>query len=269
MNAYEAKQEAKKEKFQAAAEKADKRADTHFKADRAIADSIPFGQPILVGHHSEGRHRRDLERMHAHANKMVEEMDKAKYYQNKADSVGTAGISSDDPEAVTLLREKLAILEERRDEMKNINAEYRKHKGNVDAMTTVSDKVKEGIKKEYQAIVDNEYGNEKRYKPIHAFQLTNIGANIRTIKKRIDQLLKEAARPETVPIKGTVEGVDYEVIENKEENRIQIIFSKRISAELFKKFRSYGWRYSRRNGAFQRHLNNQGRNSAKWVLGLD
>lgn len=31
---------------------------------RQMADRIPFGQPILVGHHSERRHRRDLERMH-------------------------------------------------------------------------------------------------------------------------------------------------------------------------------------------------------------
>ncbi|MFH8253090.1 DUF3560 domain-containing protein [Microbacterium sp. B2969] len=29
---------------------------------RRIADGIPFGQPILVGHHSEARHRRDLAR---------------------------------------------------------------------------------------------------------------------------------------------------------------------------------------------------------------
>ena len=32
-------------------------------ADR-ISDAIPLGQPILIGHHSERRHRRDLDRMH-------------------------------------------------------------------------------------------------------------------------------------------------------------------------------------------------------------
>jgi hypothetical protein len=32
---------------------------------RRIADGIPFGQPVLVGHHSEGRHRRDLARIGA------------------------------------------------------------------------------------------------------------------------------------------------------------------------------------------------------------
>lgn len=38
-------------------------ADRRFGAARAIGDHIPFGQPILVGHHSEGRHRRDLARI--------------------------------------------------------------------------------------------------------------------------------------------------------------------------------------------------------------
>ncbi|WP_132290495.1 DUF3560 domain-containing protein [Kribbella sp. VKM Ac-2568] len=32
-------------------------------ARRQISDHIPLGQPILVGHHSERRHRRDIERM--------------------------------------------------------------------------------------------------------------------------------------------------------------------------------------------------------------
>jgi hypothetical protein len=32
---------------------------------RTIAQGIPFGQPILIGHHSEGRHRRALERIEA------------------------------------------------------------------------------------------------------------------------------------------------------------------------------------------------------------
>jgi hypothetical protein len=30
---------------------------------QTLASMIPFGQPVLVGHHSEGRHRRDLDRI--------------------------------------------------------------------------------------------------------------------------------------------------------------------------------------------------------------
>jgi Spy/CpxP family protein refolding chaperone len=34
-----------------------------FESARVVADGIPMGQPILVGHHSERRHRRDIARI--------------------------------------------------------------------------------------------------------------------------------------------------------------------------------------------------------------
>ena len=37
----------------------------HFQAAHDTVKDIPLGQPILVGHHSERRHRRTLERAHA------------------------------------------------------------------------------------------------------------------------------------------------------------------------------------------------------------
>ena len=41
-------------------------------ASRRISDGIPMGQPILVGHHSEPRHRRDIARMHSLDQKSLE-----------------------------------------------------------------------------------------------------------------------------------------------------------------------------------------------------
>ncbi len=38
-------------------------ADVAFGRAKAIGDMIPFGQPILVGHHSERRHRKDITRI--------------------------------------------------------------------------------------------------------------------------------------------------------------------------------------------------------------
>ena len=38
-------------------------AQAHHDKARAIMDMIPFGQPILAGHHSEARHRRDIRRI--------------------------------------------------------------------------------------------------------------------------------------------------------------------------------------------------------------
>lgn len=48
-------------------------------------DAIPFGQPILVGHHSEKSHRAHLARLENMMHKSVEEDQKAKYYEEKAE----------------------------------------------------------------------------------------------------------------------------------------------------------------------------------------
>jgi ParB/RepB/Spo0J family partition protein len=57
-------------------------------ARRATADQISkrfeFGQPILVGHHSEGRARRDAARIDTNMRKSFEERDRAGYWVNRA-----------------------------------------------------------------------------------------------------------------------------------------------------------------------------------------
>lgn len=47
---------------------------------------IPFGQPILVGHHSEGRHRRAIEQADNAMRRGVQESEKAKYFEQRAES---------------------------------------------------------------------------------------------------------------------------------------------------------------------------------------
>ena len=56
------------------------------KAVAAIADNIPFGQPILVGHHSERRHRKDIERMDNGMRRAVKMWDTAKYWTDRAEA---------------------------------------------------------------------------------------------------------------------------------------------------------------------------------------
>ncbi|WP_299212303.1 DUF3560 domain-containing protein [uncultured Tateyamaria sp.] len=74
MNSYQKKQETRKERLLAAADRQDAKASAAFDAAdlREEKSGIPFGQPILVGHHSEGRHRRALERAHAAMDRGVE-----------------------------------------------------------------------------------------------------------------------------------------------------------------------------------------------------
>lgn len=58
--------EARTERLTARAEREHAASDARDAAASRISDGIPFGQPILVGHHSERRHRRDLAKIHGH-----------------------------------------------------------------------------------------------------------------------------------------------------------------------------------------------------------
>lgn len=53
-------------------------------AVRAIADHIPFGQPILIGHHSEKRARRDAEKIQNGMRKTVKLWETSKYWTGRA-----------------------------------------------------------------------------------------------------------------------------------------------------------------------------------------
>ena len=72
MNNYEQRQEARRVRLEKAAERAQAESASRFQRMNEMQDSIPLGQPILVGHHSEKRHRRDLARIDANMRRGVE-----------------------------------------------------------------------------------------------------------------------------------------------------------------------------------------------------
>lgn len=99
--------------------------------DRAhqIADGIPFGQPILVGHHSEGRARRDADRIDAGMRAGVENGRKAEEMGQRVANIERAtehAIYSDDTDATERLQKRIASLEAKQARMKGINAAIRK-----------------------------------------------------------------------------------------------------------------------------------------------
>lgn len=61
-------------------------ADGHRATVDQISENIPFGQPILVGHHSEGRARRDAAKIHANMGKAVEATAAAQEAERRADA---------------------------------------------------------------------------------------------------------------------------------------------------------------------------------------
>jgi protein-L-isoaspartate O-methyltransferase len=76
--------EAKAERLEDLSERRAQDADRAHKAIHAIADGIPFGQPILVGHHSERHARKDAEKIENGMRKAVECWKAAQYWQDRA-----------------------------------------------------------------------------------------------------------------------------------------------------------------------------------------
>ncbi|MFD0032486.1 DUF3560 domain-containing protein [Streptomyces sp. NPDC127172] len=85
----EERAEDRAERFTEYAGNAAGRSDAAYAGVKRIGDGIPMGQPILVGHHSEGRARRDVARMDAGMRKSIAEQEKAKHYAGRAAAAGS------------------------------------------------------------------------------------------------------------------------------------------------------------------------------------
>ena len=168
--------------------------------------------------------------------------------------VGTAGISSDDENALQKLREKLARHEREQDVMKSVNVYYRKH-GTLDDCPLLSaeevEKIKAAMARSHRAAP----------KPYESYLLSNNNQTIRSIKARIAEL--EAKQSSPAPEGWSFEG--GRVVMNQEENRIQILFDGKPDADIRSELKHAGFRWAPSQGAWQRMLNQNGVYAAKSV----
>ena len=279
MNHYEQKQEARRERLLAAADRAEAQSEAAYKrADmREEVSGIPFGQPVLVGHHSEGRHRAAIRRADNAMRSSIEADKRAKELRGKAAGVGTGGISSDDPEAIQKLQAEINAAQGLQDFMKSANVVIRKAmKAGVGPSSPIEE-LEPWMKKaadatgrpwgegSIRAALTPDFANRIGYAP---YQLQNNGANIKRMEKRIAQLrAAEAARIAAggEEIRTAYQGV-CEVVENFEENRLQIVFDGKPSAEVRADLKGNGFRWAPSQEAWQRQLNNGARYAAKRFL---
>lgn len=142
------------------------------RADEA-ATGIPFGQPILRGHHSQRRHERVIERLDRAMGASVENAQKAESMRTRAEEIerqADRAIYDDDPDAIERLQAKLATLEAKRESMKAANVAYRKdHREELKAMSAYE---------RGQAV------------PYPSYAISNVGGVITTTRQRIARLSK-------------------------------------------------------------------------------
>lgn len=99
--------EARAERFEGYAGNAAARSRAAFNGVHRITDMIPLGQPILVGHHSERRARRDAERIESGMRKGSEEYKKAEYWQRRARATVARAERREEPGAISRRIEEL------------------------------------------------------------------------------------------------------------------------------------------------------------------
>jgi hypothetical protein len=262
MNSYEEKQAAKKERYLERAKKARGESEGLFNKASSLGSQIPMGQPILVGHHSEKRHRNHLKKIDNAMRKGLEASEKAEYYQQKAASVGTGGISSDDPEAITKLKNNLEGLEKQQKAMKEINKIVKSKKKGYETSQKIKDL---GEKfpwvKSPERLFEPDFAGRIGFP---SYAMTNNNANIRRIRQRIT-LLESKKNDETKEWR--FDGVT--IIDNVDENRLQIRHDSKPPKEVRDKLKRSGFKWSRFHGVWQRHRGNAAKWGAEAALGVE
>jgi len=250
---YAERQKARKERYEELAKKHQAAYEQRSKAAADSVSEIPFGQPILVGHHSERHHRAALKRHDTNIRKAIEEKETVAYYAERAAGVGKAGVSSDDPEAVTKLLSKLDDAQHKQEQYKAINKAVKMN----DVLAGDLKLAELGFSP--KMIAELRTPDFMGRIGIPTYVLQNNSANMARMKKRIAELQIAPTVTQTVKIG------EVEIVENAEENRIQIVFPSKPEADIRSILKSYGFRWSPTNMAWQRHLNNAGRYAAQEV----
>lgn len=195
---------------------------------------------------------RKKEKQNAARDRSLEEWNYIQGLLDKIRSVGTGGISSDDPQAVEKLEAKLATLEKHQEMMKAANAAIRmKDPAKGDAKLAELGYTPEDIAKLRAPDFCGRIGYP-------AYELQNNNANIRRIRGRIAELKK---RTESTP-----EGWEFDggrVVVNTAENRLQIIFDGKPNADIRTELKGEGFRWAPSQGAWQRQLTDNAMRAAR------
>ena len=189
------------------AESRRRKAEAARKAADAAIEGIPLGQPILVGHHSEKRHRRAIEKHDRNFYKVGEHLNMAERHESKAFGIQDQldrSIYSDDEDAPERLQERIDELDARRQRMKTINQWLRKHAGiprsipyNADPETI--ERAAQALRECKEALhITEEEGREllralefSQSLGFPPYALSNLSANIRRNRQRLEALQRD------------------------------------------------------------------------------
>lgn len=235
--------EAKLEKREEWADKAQAKADARFETTRTLADAIPLGQPILVGHHSEGRARRDAERIRNGMNKAVELTNLAAHHEAKASGIAAQlerSVFSDDTNAIEALEARIAERERECAHRKTVNAAFRKL-GEGQKLEKLAQLAAANVVTPAEALEISRFWGLCHWEenPYPAYANTNARANIRRDRERIEEIKRRTVKAEAAA--AAPNGVS--ITRHGPQNWCVVTFAEKPAREVLDALRAAGYRW--------------------------
>jgi uncharacterized small protein (DUF1192 family) len=187
---YRERGERRAERLREWAAKRAVRSEAAFDRAHDIAGQIPLGQPVLVGHHSKRRHRRDLARIDGAMEAGVEHSRKADEMSQRADNIKAAleaSIYEDDADAIERLRERIAALEAERERIKAYNASCRRGQPDPSLLDERQRETLESVRR----VSPFALGKSGAFP---GYALSNLNGNLARTRQRLARLLGEVGR---------------------------------------------------------------------------
>lgn len=254
----EERRQARIERYRDLSANARKQSNELFHRSSKMAEAIPGGQPILVGHHSERWDRNYRDKIHNTMGRSVEADKKAEYYERKAEAAeNNNAIYLEDENSIQRLEAKVESLTRQQEMMKSANKIVRNKKladvEKIDQLKEIGFSERDAV----SCMTPDRYGEVG----FPSWQLSNNSAVIRNAKQR----LEKAIRLKTTESKEYEIG-DVRIVENTEENRLQLFFPGKPDEDVRSNLKRYGFRWSPSNGCWQSYLNRSQLDRAKSII---
>jgi len=164
--------------------------------------------------------------------------------------------------ALVQAQNKLKEREETHAYMKAMNAAHKKYQ--KDPASLEKSDLSETDK---QSIINYkpEYSWEPH--PFAPYQLQNNNAEIRRLKKRVEELSIKTEKAEEGKTEYTFDGGRVEI--DYADDRLRVYFDEKPDADMRQKLKSNGFRWSPKNTAWQRQITEAAKYKAESILGID
>lgn len=179
-------------------------------------------------------------------------------------------INLTDGDALERLEAKLKKLTSCQDMMKEINAVIRDRKKTDEQKTGI---ICERYQLKPETVEKLLHPKESWHTPgFESWQLTNQSAEIRRIKKRIEEVVRYQREFKATENAAAVSEIAFDggnIVDNVAENRIQIFFDDKPEEELRSKLKMYGFKWAPSIGCWQRFRNTFSFDRTKRMLNIE